>query len=52
MKCALDLQRGKQAGVLSGGNKRKLSMAMALIGGSKVIFLDEPSSGLDSMSRI
>jgi len=31
MKCALDLQRGKQAGVLSGGNKRKLSMAMALV---------------------
>jgi len=36
---------------LSGGMKRKLSLAMALIGGSKVIILDEPSSGLDVESR-
>ncbi|EAR84995.3 transporter family ABC domain protein (macronuclear) [Tetrahymena thermophila SB210] len=51
-KCALINQVGKKAGILSGGNKRKLSMAMSIIGGSKVIFLDEPSSGLDSLSRI
>lgn len=31
--------------------KRKLSLAMALIGGSKLIILDEPSSGLDVESR-
>lgn len=36
---------------LSGGNKRKLSLANSLIGKSKVIFLDEPSSGLDPNSR-
>jgi len=37
---------------LSGGNKRKLCLANSLIGGSKFIFLDEPSSGLDPNSRM
>ena len=36
---------------LSAGNRRKLSIAISLIGGSKVIFLDEPSSGMDITSR-
>lgn len=36
---------------LSGGMKRKLSVAIALIGDSKVIFLDEPTSGMDPYSR-
>ncbi|EGR34152.1 hypothetical protein IMG5_022510 [Ichthyophthirius multifiliis] len=36
---------------LSGGNKRKVSLANALIGGSKLIFLDEPTSGMDAVSR-
>ncbi|XP_042235284.1 phospholipid-transporting ATPase ABCA3-like [Homarus americanus] len=36
---------------LSGGMKRKLCLAIALIGGSKVVILDEPSSGLDPESR-
>jgi ATP-binding cassette subfamily A (ABC1) protein 3 len=36
---------------LNGGAKRKLSVAMALIGGSKVIFLDEPTSGVDVAAR-
>lgn len=31
----------------SGGNKRKLSVAIAMIGNPQVIFLDEPSSGMD-----
>ncbi|KAI8797159.1 ATP-binding cassette sub-family A member 3 [Biomphalaria glabrata] len=36
---------------LSGGMKRKLSVCIALIGNSKVVFLDEPSSGLDPKAR-
>ena len=36
----------KLAGSLSGGNKRKLSVAIAMIGSPKLIFLDEPSSGM------
>ncbi|KAM9208962.1 phospholipid-transporting ATPase ABCA3-like [Dugong dugon] len=36
---------------LSGGMKRKLSIIIALIGGSKVVILDEPTSGMDTVSR-
>nr|XP_020764542.1 ATP-binding cassette sub-family A member 3-like isoform X2 [Odocoileus virginianus texanus] len=36
---------------LSGGMKRKLSIIIALLGGSKVVILDEPSSGMDPVSR-
>lgn len=35
----------------SGGMKRKLDIAMSLIGSPKVIFLDEPTTGLDPQSR-
>jgi ATP-binding cassette subfamily A (ABC1) protein 3 len=34
----------KLAGKLSGGNKRKFSVAIALIGSPEIIFLDEPST--------
>eukprot|EP00457_Paulinella_chromatophora_P000146 gb/GEZN01000146.1/.p1 GENE.gb/GEZN01000146.1/~~gb/GEZN01000146.1/.p1 ORF type:complete len:2016 (+),score=362.69 gb/GEZN01000146.1/:289-6336(+) len=40
-----------KAGTLSGGMKRKLSVGMAFIGDSKVVLLDEPTSGMDPYSR-
>jgi len=39
------------AKTLSGGQKRKLCTALALIGNSKIILLDEPTSGMDPISK-
>ncbi|KAF8356051.1 hypothetical protein PRIPAC_97674 [Pristionchus pacificus] len=39
------------AGTLSGGNKRKLCIAIALIGKSEVILMDEPTAGVDTETR-
>ncbi|CAD8167077.1 unnamed protein product [Paramecium pentaurelia] len=44
-------EQNKQVQELSGGSKRKLSLAMSLVGDSKIIFLDEPTSGMDAYSR-
>lgn len=47
----LEEQRDKQASSLSGGNKRKLQVAIAIIGNPPIILLDEPSAGMDPEAR-
>ncbi|TNN85161.1 ATP-binding cassette sub-family A member 1 [Liparis tanakae] len=50
-KLGLVKYSSKSAGTYSGGNKRKLSTAIALIGCPQVIFLDEPTTGMDPKAR-
>ncbi|XP_074053373.1 phospholipid-transporting ATPase ABCA3-like isoform X2 [Macrotis lagotis] len=47
----LESKRNAISKSLSGGIKRKVSIGIALIGGSKVVMLDEPTSGMDPVSR-
>eukprot|EP01043_Picozoa_sp_COSAG02_P000493 COSAG02_NODE_9_length_59728_cov_36.104714_16_plen_1199_part_00 len=48
---SLDKVASKPCGQFSGGMKRRLSVAISLIGSPTVVFMDEPSTGLDPASR-
>jgi len=48
---SLSVHEHKLSHTLSGGNKRKLSVGIALIGSPPLIFLDEPSTGVDPAAR-
>lgn len=50
-QCGMDEVAGKKAKLLSGGWQRRLSIAMALITQPEVLYLDEPSLGLDVLAR-
>ena len=43
--------RKRKSKVLSGGMRRRLSVAMAYIGSPDILILDEPTTGLDPVSR-
>jgi ABC-2 type transport system ATP-binding protein len=47
----LEPQRDRQVGTLSGGQRRRLDLALALVGDPELVFLDEPTTGFDPSAR-
>ncbi|KXZ51812.1 hypothetical protein GPECTOR_11g253 [Gonium pectorale] len=50
-KVKLTYAAGQRAGAYSGGMKRRLSVAIALLGDPRIVYLDEPTTGMDPISR-
>jgi ATP-binding cassette subfamily A (ABC1) protein 3 len=44
-------KKHSMAGTLSGGQKRRLCVGLSMVGGNSVVYLDEPTAGLDPVSR-